>query len=264
MGGGNFLNLVKSRSLRLLLPYMAFSFFSLGLRLAFSAFTRSSVELATSTYQIFFEGKFFWFLYVLFIVSILLKGLKVITKKIEFSLLFSFALYVLGLFLNTKFLCLDRLGYFAIHTVAGCYLYEYRECFFRFAKNWHAGVCALLMFGLLFMLPKFESVVYMQMLRFLKAFTGVAMTLTLCLNHERISNRIKTALVYFGNYSLQYYLVHMVISLPVYYIVAKLPLPMPLMFVFANFVIITMLSFVIVKILFRLKALYPLLGLKRV
>lgn len=260
---GGILTFIKNRSLRLLLPYLVFSFLSLGLRLAFSAFTRSSVDLVTSTYQIFFEGKFFWFLYVLFMVNVLMKQLKAFTKDLRFALLISVALYILGLYLNTKFLCLDRLGYFSIWTVMGCYLYENKELVNSIVKKGYVGIICMIVFAVMYILPAVDNIVLSQLVRYLKAITGVFMTYCVCLNFEYLTERIKAMLVYFGNYSLQYYLIHMVISLPVYYIVAKIPLPLPVMSVFANFILITFLSYIIVTIILKIKWTCLLVGLKK-
>ena len=58
---GGYLIFVKKKFLRLVVPYFCFSVLSLGLKLLFSSFTRSSVDLFSSIYGIVCEGKYFWF-----------------------------------------------------------------------------------------------------------------------------------------------------------------------------------------------------------
>lgn len=254
---------VKNKTLRLLLPYFMFSIVSLVLRLAFSAFTRSSVDLDNTMYQILFEGKFFWFLYVLFIVSIIINVIKAIKNDMFIAMFLSVALYILGLLLNTQFLCLDRLGYHAIFAVLGCFLYEHKDSVNHLFKKWYIGGFALIVYVCLFFLPSTDCIWLSQIVRFLKALFGTTMTLSLCVNYERMADKLRSIFVYFGKYSLQYYLVHMIISLPVYYLVAMLPIPMPIISVFANFFFITLITYIIVTILLKIEWIYPLIGMKK-
>lgn len=104
-----------------------FPFFSLALRCCFSAFTRSSVDIGTCVYGIFFEGKYFWFLYVMFGVLTMIEVLRTLKISLIWQLLIALFFYWIGLYTNSSFLCLNRFRYYLIYTVLGIVIYHKKE-----------------------------------------------------------------------------------------------------------------------------------------
>ena len=137
---------LKKKFLRLMIPYLSFSVLSLGLKLVFSSFTRSSVDLFSSIYGIVCEGKYFWFLYVMFEVLITIEFLKLLKLKIVYMWMVAIALYLLGSALNTNFLCLNRFGYYLIFTLIGMACYKSKSYIDVFLQRWYIVSLLLVLF----------------------------------------------------------------------------------------------------------------------
>ena len=125
--GLSFSTFINQRIKRIVIPYLVFSVISMLLRIIFSSVTRSGINIGDAIGGIFFEGKYFWFLYTLFLISIIFKVLWDQTKNLSLMLGIAIVLYVVYVILPIKFLCIDRIGVYSLYYVLGCYLFKYRE-----------------------------------------------------------------------------------------------------------------------------------------
>ena len=80
-----------------------------------------------------------------------------------------------------------------------------------------------------------------------------------CLLIKKTQCRFKSVLSYFGKISLPVYLVHMINQLPIYYLVAKMNLPLPVISV--AIIITTIITFFMVEIMLRVTFLNYMIGM---
>ena len=248
---------LKNRFIRMLVPYLTFSFASLALRVAFSSFTRSDFSISEGLVGIFLYGKFFWFVYVLFMVLVLMAFFR--ESKIGLI-----ALVIGGIYLysqNIELLKLSQMGYFLLFVVIGFLLSPYRSKLMIIMHNIWIPVCLSILLILMFFITPPNCFIIKYLHRISMAWAGIFALYGIVL--YPIRNQIINDLInHFGNYSLQYYLIHMIISLPCYYIIAVLHVPASIFAVLLNFIIITIVSFLILKIMLKIRWIHPFVGLK--
>lgn len=248
---------------RLLVPYIVFSFVSLTLRLIFSSFTRSSVDIGSSVYAIIFEGKYFWFLYVMFLALTVIEALKTMKVNLRWQLLIAFILFIIGLYTDSSFLCLNRLGYYLIYTILGMAVYLINNDAKRLLSKWYVSLIMVGLFMVFFNQRISDCIFIKELSRFGMAISGTAVTYSISIYIYENCKRLSVLLSYFGRMSLQYYLIHMIISLPIYYLVASLGIQMPLLQVLVIFFITTFLTYIIVEIMSRMPVCWYVLGMTR-
>ena len=246
---------------RLLVPYFVFSFFSLTLRSFFSAFTRSSVDIGASVYGIFFEGKYFWFLYVMFGVLTTIEALRTLKISWGGQLLIALFFYCVGLYTESPFLCINRFGYYLIYTVLGMVVYHKKDVMRSLLGKCYIVLMMMCLFIAFYHLRLSDCLFVKELCRFGMAISGTVVTYSVSLFIVDKSERLSDLLSYFGKTSLQYYLVHMIIQLPIYYLVAKLSIHIPLLSVFMIFLITTLVSYLIVTVMCRIPICCFLLGM---
>ena len=244
-----------------MIPYFSFSILSLGLKLVFSSFTRSSVDLFSSIYGIACEGKYFWFLYVMFEVLITIKLLKLLKLKVVYIWLIAIVFYLLGLSLNTNFLCLNRFGYYLIFTLIGMACYKSKSFIDVLIQRWYIVLLLLVTFVGLFLLRGSHVLIVTEICRYVLAICGTGLTYSLCLMIKKTQCRFTSLLSYIGIISLPVYLVHMINQLPIYYLVAKMNLPLPVISVAIIFIIITIITYFMVEIMLRVPFLHYMIGM---
>ena len=258
---GGYLIFLKKKFLRLMIPYLSFSILSLGLKLLFSSFTRSSVDFFSSIYGIVFEGKYFWFLYVMFEVLITIEFLKFLKLKVVYIWLIAIFFYLLGLSLNSNFLCLNRFGYYLIFTLIGMACYKSKSFIDVLIQRWYIVLLLLVTFVGLFLLRGSQVLILKEICRYALAICGTGLTYSLCLMIKKAQCRFTSLLSYIGIISLPVYLVHMINQLPIYYLVAKMDLPLPIISVVMIFMITTIITYFMVEIMLRISFLNYTIGM---
>lgn len=247
---------------RLAIPYICFSLLTLGLKIVFSAFTRSGVNLVSSLYGIVLEGKYYWFLYVMFFVLTIIELLRQLRAKAVYVWCVALVLYLIGLLTGTKFLCLDRLGYYFIFTALGMQAIKHKAIIDKWLSCWYiVGIIGALFAGLFYM-PEQQSLLIRELSRFTTAISGTAIvySLGLCIVKGGHVVLVK-AFSYLGVFSLPFYLVHMLNQLSVYYLVAKLNLSVPMLSVLAIFIITTALTYIMVEIMNKMPLCRCMMGM---
>lgn len=258
---GGYLSFLKKKILRLSVPYISFSLVSLALKLLFSSFTRSSVDLCSSIYGIFLEGKYFWFLYVMFEVVITIELLKRMKLKTAHMWLVAIVFYLLGQYLNTNFLCLNRLGYYLLFTLIGITCYKVKPILDMLLKRWYLVLMLMGIFVGVFMLKGSESIFLNEIIRIILALCGTGLTYSLCLATKNTQGRFTSLTSYLGVNSLAIYLVHMINQLPVYYLVAKMNISPPIISVLMIFLITTLITYYMVETMLRIPFCCYLIGM---
>lgn len=250
-------NFFKSRFFRLMVPYLTFSFVSLGLRVLFSSFTRSGFNISDGLIGILLYGKFFWFVYVLFFILLLMELLR----KSKYALLLMAGIGFFLYSLNIELFRLSQMGYFTLFAVVGYLISPFRDKLVSMMHNfWIPIVFFIILIGLyLCDTPEYFLTKYLH--RVIMAWAGIGALYSISLNHIK-SKKLSRVINHFSKFSLQYYLIHMIVSLPCYYIVAAMHLNISILAVVINFIIITAVSYVILECLLRMKWCYKLIGIK--
>lgn len=255
------INWLNKKAQRLLVPYITFSFVSLTLRLLFSAFTRSSVDIWEGIYGIILEGKYFWFLYVMFMILAMIEVLKTIKINLKWQYFIALIFYLIGIFVKSPFLCLNRFGYYFLFTLLGITVYNNKPMIDKLFSKWYTPWIMICLFVVFFTLRVSDYLVLKEFCRFGMAVTGVGVSCHLSVWINKKCHRLMAFLLYFGRMSLQYYLVHMIIQLPIYYLVAKVNLSIPILSVLLIFVVTTILTYFIVKMMSLIPFCKVVLGL---
>lgn len=260
--GLSFSTFINQRIKRIVIPYLVFSVISMLLRIIFSSVTRSGINIGDAIGGIFFEGKYFWFLYTLFLISIIFKVLWDQTKNLSLMLGIAIVLYVVYVILPIKFLCIDRIGVYSLYYVLGCYLFKYREQGNKIIQKNIFFVGSIVLYVVLNLFNLHSGALVMESIfKVFYALIGILLFYGISLKYKDFTF-VEPFILHFGKYSLQYYLLHMIISLPVYYVVAKISVSIPLISVFLNFILITLLSYIALTIAKKLPFTYIILGIK--
>lgn len=236
---------------RLAIPYVCFSLLALGLKIVFSTFTRSGVNLVSSLYGIILEGKYFWFLYVMFFILVTIELLKILRMKTVYIWMIAMAFYLFGLFTSTTFLCLNMFGYYFLFTLIGMLVCKYKNMLDKKLSKWYVVTTIIIMFAEVYSIDS-NMLLVKEFRRFLLAVAGTALTYSASLSIKKHCFKISSLLSYFGVMSLPYYLVHMIIQLPIYYLVAKIDIPVPVLSVFAIFLITILCTCIMVNAMLRI------------
>lgn len=257
-----FSTFVNRRVKRIVIPYIVFSFISLLFRIVFSSITRSGINIGEAIAGILFEGKYFWFLYTLFLISIIFKILWDQTKNLLYMLGVSIILYVICAVVPITFLCIDRIGMYSLYYVLGCYLFKYKGEVNMIVRKNIVFISSIILYVILNMFSFSTDLLFLKyVLKISYALIGILLFYGISLKHEKFTY-VEPFIRHFGKYSLQYYLLHMIISLPVYYVVAEIGISISLISVFLNFVFITLLSYIALTIAKRMPFTYVMLGIK--
>lgn len=185
----------------------------------------------------------------MFLVLTIVELLRRLKVKYFYVWMIAFAFYLLGLYLNTSFLCLNKFGYYFLFTMLGTFAYKYKSYIDKFVSYWYSNLALLLVFMCLFSVRVPDVLIIKELFRFILAIVGTILTYSLSLCIKENCNKMSAILSYFGVMSLAYYLVHMINQLPIYYLVAKMNLPLPVLSVVAIFAITTLLTYIMVKVM---------------
>ena len=266
---GSFANFVKSRFIRLIIPYFTFYLLSLFLRILFSSYTRSGLGVGDLQSLLFgfFSGKFYWFLFVLFFVLMLVEIAQRFKHK-NWALFFLVFLGMAVYLQEIKLFRLSDIGYFVMYTVVGLSLGKYRLNMCKFLNKKYVPLILVSIFTLLYInTPPPTSILSLKIIQLLYkvslAWLGIMTFFSISLLVvDSTVQWAKSILNHFGKYSLQYYCVHVLIALPVHYIVAMMHFNIGLVPVFMNFVVFVTISYVLLMISLRIKWLYLYMGIK--
>lgn len=213
---------LKKKSIRILVPYIAFCLIDGLLRYIAAPFTRSHMHV--NVLSVIVNGTHFWFLHALFFIYIIA---KLANGKRWIYLLMLFLSVSLHLFLpdgNWKeILGLEHIIYFLAWFIAGIFLRDIYAKINTYLNTWWMVLLLALLSGLtlVFGLNKFFVLtwyIYPILCSLLVWSISLALVKT---------NWTQKGFTYFGKYSLQYYINHHVISLGAYYVPYLLNLTNP-------------------------------------
>ena len=210
---------------RLFIPWLAFSVLSVALRIVFSSFTHSGrVDIWEAGSDII-QGKHYWFLYSLMCILLLVNLIK--NNKVLWGL--SLCSVVLGMYCN-----IVDFGYFTLGRT--CYYLPFFMLGTAFRQLYGGGIQACLKKPNILMWLAVFTVAYVGFMMIRDTWSGIYRYMVplagsllvwgiacLCKSKVRFLCQMQKVLGHFGRYSLQYYLNHLLIMLPIYILASKLP-----------------------------------------
>lgn len=220
--GQDWVTFLHKKTQRLLLPWLTFSILSILLRVVFSSITHGHIDNFFETFLMNIVcGNYFWFLYALFIMMALT---KIICQK-NVLMTVGFLLFLLQLLMVTynyairpNILCLSRVIHFYPWFIIGYLLKEYYSSLTAFVENNKLG-CTIYSFTSLVLMLFFVllggTLVEYIVLPFLGVTSLYIIAVLITITKNNIINRI---FIFFGKYSLQYYLNHLLVMLGCYYV----------------------------------------------
>lgn len=213
---GSFREFMSKKARRIVVPFLVFSLLSVGLKFTFSSFTRSGeIDMAVSLYGIV-QGHSYWFLYSLMWFMVVAWLIKRIDILIMLSMVSIVACLTTDIESETTFTIGRSVYYFPFFCIGYCLrpLYGKLTVNGSWSQFW---VIALL--GALYVI----SVLYKGDNEIVALY---AVTLSGSLMTWEVTRWMALrwdclALKHFGHYSLQYYLNHLLIMLPIYYFASR-------------------------------------------
>ena len=244
---------IRKKMFRLVLPWIVFSVLSVLLRILFSSFTHGGdLDILSSLYEIV-QGYYYWFLYALAIIMVVCYIVK--------------NRYVLMTLCVLSVVCCLVTGVKDIEafTVGRIAYYFPFFCFGMLMKHFYSSLIdnKVLAFVVL-VLSVAIYVIFIGMdctWRFVGLYVITLSGSLLTWGLAVLLNRWKMPLLkHFGHYSLQYYLNHLLIMLPVYYVAKFMPIP-PVLQLLMIWVVATVISWVMLKVQVKFKVFRLLCGI---
>lgn len=208
----------KKKGKRLLIPLLFFGYVNVALRLAMAPFTRSHMGGVALLYPI--TGQLYWFLYSLFLIMVLDKALSGLGKFKNFVAIVLLVMHEFVLW-NITLFTINRTSYFYAFFVLGRLLYQHYENLYAWTvRNKFVLIVLLLIYCVAFTLAHtvFDwntmPVIIEKYIIPLSACGFLWVLFVLCELQAKTSLKI---LHYFGKFSLQYYLNHMLVLLFAFY-----------------------------------------------
>lgn len=243
---------LKKKALRLLLPMLFFGIISVTLRLLASNYTRSHLDNALSAYCSILLGHYYWFLYALFLMFCIKNFLN---QKIESLICILFLAYSLfGLVEKQDLNIIQKCSFYYIWFTSGCIIgnssiyIKYKES----VNNNKKVYLVATLIALLICIYLYTDVVKNVYILYFTPILSICIALVISISLQ--NNKL---LSFFGKYSLQYYLNHILILLACFYIGS-------LFFSYIPHYFITYCIIVLCTILFSSIMLYVEIKLKRV
>lgn len=251
------------RFVRLMIPYYIFALLSVVLRVLLGTITRSDINFLEGILNIILYSKYYWFLFVLFVITVLFKIIRYYTDKVYVWIVFGLFMSLFAYIKPIEYFHIDRICFFTFYFVFGALFAVFRDKFISLKKYSKLIIITCLYFislYLMFRQNKDSGVIYF----IIKNVVSVFAILSLYSISFHISNKnVLTFLQYFSRFSLQYYLLHLLVGLPVYYFVLLLDFPFPIISVMLIFGLLILFSFVCLRIASHIPYSYIILGLKK-
>lgn len=213
----NYFNIIKRRSYQLLFPYIIWSLFLCVIR--------EDIDF----WEIFTDpGRLFWFLWVLYIITLLFLFAKYVSEKLivkfNYTVTFLSLLLVGGMvIMNLKSFGYNLISYYFLFYVCGYFCNKYHNILIRrkiticlliviwfvLAFHWRMHELPSFLDGF----PYLPSSLLLYMYRFLTGLIAVWLLLSFCLQIRK-KNVIIKPIAHLGTISLGIYVTHLIIVVP--------------------------------------------------
>lgn len=255
----DFVTFIRNKTNRLIIPLLTFGVISISLKYAFSRFTHGGeINILNGLYDII-QGHYYWFLYSLMWIM-----LFVFVIKKSFLLLAACTLSILCCILtdikDVQFFTIGRTIYYLPFFSLGLFFHQFSSAMKKYFKNVKNYILLLAVTVFIYAISvKMEDASKLIVL-YIMPLTGSILTCGIVLLLSKYTSLSMNGLKHFGRYSLQYYLNHLLIMLPIYYVAGMITPPyLQLLTIWTVAIIV---SFIMLNIEKRIKWLRYLCGLK--
>lgn len=259
-GFGEFL---QKKASRLVIPYLAFGLLTVILRMLFGAFTHSGAIDIGEGLTAIATGQYYWFLYTLLLLLI---AARLIKSRIILSAVALLSV-IICLYTDIQQISIFTFGrtvYFFFFFACGILLRKWYPWITE--RRWGGVIiltCTSLFIYVISIYPSdISGIAIIQ--KYVIPLSGSAFVwgAASILAGSTRTQDVTKLLVHFGRYSLQYYLNHLLIMLPLYYMVGKLQLSNPLLSLLLIFAGGVVVSWIMLRIEKQTPLLRFLCGLK--
>jgi fucose 4-O-acetylase-like acetyltransferase len=208
------IKVIKSKFLRLMLPYLIISIPSLILKFVFSDLAYNSFDFNNSVINVF-EGinpnGGLWFLYALFIVSII----AIFTNKQTFKIVtISFLIFYFVFSHKIELFTLGQICEKGVFYFFGIVIHDYYEKIKPFLKNKYLILCSMiLLFGGNYLTMAYS--LELKILKFAITIVGIYLVISLSNYIITIRSKVRRILNILGDYSYDIYLISYFIQVPI-------------------------------------------------
>lgn len=255
----DFVTFIRKKRNRLIYPLVAFGVISISLKYVFSRFTHGGeISLLNCIYDII-QGHYYWFLYSLMWIM-----LFAFVIRNSFLLLATCTLSVLCcIFTDIKdvqFFTIGRTVYYLPFFCLGLWLRYISSAMEEYFKNIKNLGILLAVTGFIYAISVKMEDASKLIAFYIMPLTGSILVCGIVLLLNKYTSLSMNVLKHFGRYSLQYYLNHLLIMLPIYYVACVITPPyLQLLTIWITAIIV---SFVMLNIEKKIKWLRYLCGLK--
>lgn len=203
---------VKKKAKRIIVPFIVFCMLSIGLRSISSSFTNGGKIILQEALWGALQGHYYWFLYSLIWIMMVTLAVK---NKLILSLLAAFAVVCCALtdIELVKFFTIGRTVYYFPFFIVGLFFRQWYRLLKQTTKR-NIGLTTVLLAAVYVLAMKYGKIGESA-----AAYAiGLSGSLTAWFTVLCLSRFNMNLLRHFGRYSLQYYLNHLLIMLPCYYI----------------------------------------------
>ncbi len=207
---------IVNKTWRLLLPMVVFGAFSIMIKFFASSFVNNPIKNIYIAFLSIFIGKYYWFLYALFFMFVRHKCLKDKSRFIATIIMGGGSLLIVS---ENDMNIIDKTLYYNVFFYLGSIigvLPQYQEISNLIRKHKVVAlIVACLIMGIGSYIVKINQPSNIYMLHYIFPLISIS-----CIWFSAISLEDAKVLSYFGKYSLQYYLNHLLIIVISFYIAA--------------------------------------------
>lgn len=246
---------LKKKSLRLLLPYVTFCLLTIILRFAFAPFTHSGAPSISDALLRLLTGGYYWFLYALFLIMVICRLIKKNAALLAVAIIcLAFSVIDIKAAGVIK-RCINFIPFF----ILGYFVKIYYKDVLKYISN-NSGNIFLVILPVLYVIV---VSVFAQLQGVSFVIEGIVGSLFVWILSIKLTKAepCRKILSFFGRYSLQFYLNHLLIMLPCYYIASFLPFSNAILLWLLIFVMAVAISWVMLLVEKRLKKIHFLFGL---
>lgn len=246
---------LKKKGLRLLLPYVSFCIITILLRFVFAPFTHSGAPSVTDALIRLLTGGYYWFLYALFLIMVMCRLIKNNTALLVVALI-CLALSAIDIkATGVVKRCINFIPFFIWGYYIKIYYKSILKCIANTRSNIYLVILPAVYVIIVYTTRQIRGVSFV-----LEGIVGSLYVWILSIKIVR-ADACSKFLSYFGHYSLQFYLNHLLIMLPCYYIVSFLPFSCAILLWLLIFIMAVAISWVMLIVEKRLNKLHFLFGL---
>lgn len=236
--------IIYKKTFRILIPYLAFSIITLVLRTVFASYTNSGAPSITKVLISVLTGGYYWFLYGLMVMMIICRLLGTKQRLIIIALGSIFISIVLP---ENSPIIVQKIFHYLFFFISGVFM---KSVYHSISiNNWKFYlIVSLFSFVIYVTLGNYQYIIvklYIAPTFGCIAFWSISIVIRKCFKRELF-------LSYFGRYSLQYYLNHLLIVLPCYYLAKYIGFHSS----FASWLVIVCATIFISFVMFKLEKQY--------